>query len=72
LHNASTSANTEITVLPKAARPKHILEIGIYSSAADFPASLVIDPNGHVYVSSSNPNYYYQSSLAGVSYPVNS
>jgi hypothetical protein len=53
--------------LPKGARPKHELELGAFSSAANTPAAIFVAPNGDI--TSSGANAYFQTSLAGISFP---
>lgn len=56
-----------MAVLPNGARPKHELELGAFSSAADYPAGVYIYPNGDI--QSEGPNAYYSTSLAAISFP---
>jgi hypothetical protein len=57
-----------LAVLPAGARPKHFLELGAFSSAANTPAALFIASNGDITPSGANASY--QTSLAGISFPV--
>jgi hypothetical protein len=62
-----------VTVLPRAARPAHDLYITIMVGGTDNVGTLCIEPNGTVLVYSTPPNTaQLYSSLAGISYPLNS
>jgi len=61
-----SGTNTEFTVLPKAARPAHVLWITVYTNQGTV-GTLEIAPNGDAYAYSANAQVY--TSLAGISYP---
>jgi hypothetical protein len=65
--NKNENPTPVLAVLPKADRPKHELELGAFSSAADFPAGVYIYANGEIVAE--GPNAYYSTSLAGISFP---
>jgi hypothetical protein len=68
MHQTSGS-NNEFAVLPKGARPKHTLWIGVYSEATT-SAFLEITPSGAMFIGGSDDQFF--ASLAGVSFPVGS
>jgi hypothetical protein len=61
-----SGTNTEFAVLPKAARPAHVLWITVYTYQGTV-GTLEIAPNGNAYAYSANAQAY--TSLAGISYP---
>ena len=65
-HQNTGTANL-ITVLPKAARPKHVMFLSIYNFDASVGV-LIIEPNGDVM--SDEPAGRQFTSLAGISFPV--
>ena len=69
LHQTSGS-NTEFARLPKSARPRHTLWIGVYSEAAADTQSLEIESNGNMFMLGPDASYF--SSLAGISFPLTS
>jgi hypothetical protein len=72
VRRASGTSNV-IAVLPKAARPAHVLYISAYTAFAT-PGALVIRPNGRVSITSpTDPSGAPTlTSLAAISYPKNS
>jgi hypothetical protein len=64
--------NTEFAVLPKGDRPAHELYITVYTFQGT-TGTLRIEPNGQLLaISSTNTNSQDYTSLAAVSFPVNS
>jgi hypothetical protein len=63
-----SGTNTEFAFLPKAARPKHTLWIGVFSEAAGGTAFLEVTPSGALFIGGANASFF--SSLAGVSFPL--
>ena len=55
-----------IAALPKAARPKHYLELAAFASAADTPQDVYIAANGDI----TSAGYDGLTSLDGISFPV--
>jgi hypothetical protein len=66
--SGTANPTSVLAQLPKAARPKHELEIGSFSSSADNPAAIYIYPNGDIIAG--GPNATFSTSLAGVEFPV--
>jgi len=65
-----TWSNDEFAVMPKGARPGHVLYIPIYASQGA-TGTVQVFPNGTIAVFSNTPGAAEAfSSLAGVSYPV--
>ncbi|HEX9063538.1 MAG TPA: hypothetical protein VF843_00425 [Streptosporangiaceae bacterium] len=64
---ATPGTNDEFAVLPKAARPSHVLYLTVYTFGGTF-GTVQIDPNGVARAYSGSAASF--TSLAGVSYPV--
>jgi hypothetical protein len=65
----TTGSDTEFAFLPKAARPKHTLWIGVYSESTG-SAFVEVTPSGAMFIGGSDAQFF--ASLAGVSFPVGS
>jgi len=63
------SSSSAFAVLPRAARPRHTLWIGVYSGATS-TQDLEILANGKMFFAGANATYF--SSLAGVDFPLGS
>jgi hypothetical protein len=64
--------NSEFAVLPKAARPKHYMWIEAITEGGTI-GGVEIKPNGVMIAYNNTPAYAQAfTSLAGISYPVNS
>ena len=68
--HASASSLPTLAILPKGARPKHILWFTAFNEAASGGVFVRIDPGGHVSVQGPDASYF--TSLAGVSFPLGS
>jgi hypothetical protein len=73
LSRANQSATLGLVgVLPKSARPKHLLEFTGYNYAAAGETSIAVYPNGNVDVYGNGGDENYFSSLAGIEFPLGS
>jgi hypothetical protein len=69
--HASTSLPV-LGVLPKGARPKHLLSLAAFNYAANGESSIEISPHGDVQVLGNGGDENYFTSLAGISFPLGS
>jgi hypothetical protein len=68
--HAGTSDLPNLALLPKGARPKHILWFGAFNEASSGNVFVRIDAAGHVSVQ--GPDAAFFTSLAGISFPLGS
>jgi hypothetical protein len=67
---SSTSLPSVIGVLPKSARPKHVLAFPAFNYAAGGESSIYVDPNGDVEVLGTGGDEYYFTSFNGIVFPL--
>jgi hypothetical protein len=75
LTGVADRSNTSLPVLgvlPKGARPRHLLSLPAFNYAANGESSLEISPNGDIQVLGNGGDEYYFTSLAGISFPLGS
>jgi hypothetical protein len=70
--NQSLPIPAIIGLLPRGARPAHILWFESYNYAAGGESSIEVEPNGDVVVWGTGGDENYFTSLAGVSFPLGS
>jgi hypothetical protein len=62
----------ELGLLPKSARPKHVLSFAAFNYAANGESSIEVFPNGQVWVIGNGGDENYFTSLAGIEFPLGS
>lgn len=70
--NQTSSIPSVIGVLPKSARPKHILSFAAFNYAAGGESSIEVFPNGNVEVLGNGGDENFFTSLAGIEFPLGS
>ena len=69
---SNQSMPSVIGVLPKSARPKHVLAFAAFNYAATGESSFYVDPNGDIEVLGNGGDEYYFTSLNGIEFPLGS
>jgi hypothetical protein len=69
---SNTAVPSVIGVLPKSARPKHVLAFAAFNYAAGGESSFYVDPNGDIEVLGNGGDESFFTSLDGIVFPLGS
>jgi hypothetical protein len=69
---SSSAGSTVIGVLPKSARPKHVLAFAAFNYSSTGESSFYVDPNGDVEVLGNGGDENFFTSLNGIVFPIGS